>query len=81
MWAVRSLFPDRIPGNPVRSLKIVPGLGAWLIPPSPKGVRGVLPLYGRVVPEMTGMPTGQVRHPMRFFILMKTCDGRLHEPP
>ena len=35
-------------------------------------------LPGRVVPEVTGVPAGQVRHPIRFFILMKSCDGYFH---
>ena len=35
-------------------------------------------LPGRVVAEVARMPAGQVRHPIRLFILMKSCDGYFH---
>ena len=37
-------------------------------------------LPGRVVAEVTGMPAGQVRHPIRLFILMKPGDACFHTP-
>jgi hypothetical protein len=32
------------------------------------------------VAEVARMPAGQVRHPIRLFILMKSCDGYFHKP-